>query len=131
MLKKIAFSCGVLTFLLYGQTQSQKEIEGHDRCISVGSSGALVCEKGTLDVVTAVVPLLRSANHFTGLNIFSNGVMIDTPETAEKKRPQCQESLRGTFWFRKALPGGKDSMQVCIYDSTRFAWANMDVHPEQ
>jgi hypothetical protein len=40
--------------------------------LSLGGSGALAYENGTLDVVTSVLPRLGAGNTFTGTNTFAN-----------------------------------------------------------
>ena len=125
MNKKIAMVCGALALLVYGQAQTEKKADALDKCISVGLSGALVCQQGTLDIVTSVVPRTTGTNHFAGLNTFGHGITIDT---GEARRPDCQEALRGTIWFTKNER--KDSMQVCLREGGHYEWAGMEMHAE-
>jgi hypothetical protein len=85
--------------------------------LSVGGSGALKVTNGSLDINTVVVPQLGVANTFTGFNTMTNGVSLLTSNT----QPACAASHRGTLWY---LNNGssKDSVQVCVYNGTAFAW---------
>jgi hypothetical protein len=88
--------------------------------VNLGGSGALLFSGGSLDINPAVVPTLTGANTFSGLTTASNGLSLLTPNT----QPACSSSIRGTFWY---LNNGsaKDSIQVCVYTGSAFAWTSL------
>lgn len=89
--------------------------------VSLGGSGALAYNNGSLDIVTTVVPRLTSLNNFSGLNTFSSGVQLTTTAL---NQPTCGSSTRGTFWFQNN-GGNKDSIQVCVYNGSSFLWTSL------
>jgi hypothetical protein len=88
--------------------------------VSIGPSGALAYTGGSLDVNTAVVPLLASANVFPGLNTFSGGLSL--PTTAAQ--PTCSSTTRGYFWIvRGNGTSTSDSLHTCILTSSgTYSW---------
>ncbi len=87
---------------------------------SLGPSGALAFTNGSLDIVTSIVPRLLSANTFTGLNTFSNGIQIQ----GTGSQPTCGSTTRGVFWYQNN-GSAKDSVQVCVYNGSSFAWISL------
>ena len=88
--------------------------------MSLGGSGSLAFNNGSLDIVTSVIPRLAAANNFTGLNTFSNGILL----ASSTAQPACSQSTRGLFWF---LNNGtsKDGVQVCVYNGSAYSWINL------
>jgi len=88
--------------------------------ISLGGSGSLAFTNGSLDIVTSVIPRLTAANNFTGLNTFSNGILLASSAT----QPACSQNTRGLFWF---LNNGasKDGIQVCVYTGSVYNWISL------
>lgn len=89
--------------------------------VSLGPSGALAYNNGSLDIVTSVVPRLTATNTFTGLNAFSNGVQLTTTTVSQ---PSCASATRGLFWYQNN-GSSKDSVQVCVYSGSTFGWTNL------
>jgi hypothetical protein len=88
--------------------------------LSLGGSGSLAFTNGSLDIVPGVVPRLTTANSFSGLNTFSNGILLAGSTT----QPTCSISTRGLFWF---LNNGtsKDGVQVCVYNGSNYSWISL------
>lgn len=88
--------------------------------LNLGGTGALKVTNGSLDINSAIVPQLGVANTFTGFNTMTDGVSLLTTNT----QPACSATTRGTLWY---LNNGsaKDDLQVCVYNGTAFAWANI------
>ncbi len=88
--------------------------------LSLGGSGSLAFNNGSLDIVPGVVPRLTTTNSFTGLNTFSNGILLANATT----QPTCSISTRGLFWY---LNNGtsKDGVQVCVYNGSSYAWISL------
>ena len=92
-------------------------IEG---CPTTGPSGALTCDGGYLDIETPIVPLKPSANEWTGVNYFDQGIKINTPTT----QPTCAEAWRGTFWFLNE-GAAKDSVEICVWSGNAYLWIKL------
>ena len=88
--------------------------------ISLGGSGSLAFTNGSLDIVPSVVPRLTAANSFSGLNTFSNGILLANAAA----QPACSLGTRGLFWF---LNNGtsKDGVQVCVYNGSSYSWISL------
>jgi hypothetical protein len=88
------------------------------QAVSVGPSGALSCgNTSTVDINQAVVPLLSSANRFTGLNSFSQFQLT----ASQKPRPACTQDNR--FTVRVENNGrAKDSVLICASSGSGMRW---------
>ena len=88
--------------------------------LSVGPSGALAVNGGSLDIVTTVVPRLSAGNTFTGVNTFANSLQLAPSGT----QAACSASTRGSLWFQNNGTS-KDNLQLCAYTGTTYAWVNI------
>lgn len=88
--------------------------------ISIGGSGALAFNNGSLDIVTSVVPRLAAANTFVGSNTFGNGVTL----ASTGSQPSCSSTSRGLLWFQNN-GASKDGLQVCAYTGSTYTWVGL------
>jgi len=110
---------------LYGCNASGKYIQ----LLNLGQSAAFTLTNGTLDINTAVVPRLYSANTFTGLQLFANGLELGAPaginsttgQPVYNTQPACSPATRGLVWFQNNGIS-KDTFEVCAFDGTTFNW---------
>ena len=93
--------------------------------VSLGPSGALAYNNGSLDIVTSLVPLLTSANTFSGVTAFSNGMQLTTTTAGQ---PNCDSvngpAIRGMFWYQNN-GASKDGVQVCVFNGTSYGWTSL------
>lgn len=83
----------------------------------LGLSQGLILSKGILDINTAAIPFLWSANFYTALQRMAGGMTLAT----KTPQPACTSANRGTEWF---LNGGtqRDQRQICLWTGSVFAW---------
>lgn len=88
--------------------------------MSVGPSGALAINGGSLDIVTSVVPRLTAANNFNGVNTFNSGLKLNSGVS----QATCDASTRGSLWFQNNS-SSKDALQICAYSGSAFTWVTL------
>ncbi len=88
--------------------------------ISIGGSGALAFNNGSLDIVTSVVPRLTAANTFGGSNTFANGITL----ASSGQQPSCTSTSRGLIWYQNN-GASKDGLQVCAYSGSTYTWVTL------
>jgi hypothetical protein len=85
--------------------------------VSLGGSGALAYTNGALDIVTGVVPLLASANTFTGLNSFAVFQVAGT-----STNPGCASASDiGKIWIN-TTSASSTAYEVCLAVSGTVQW---------
>jgi hypothetical protein len=82
--------------------------------VMAGPSGALGCSNNVCDIVTALVPLLSSANAFLGANDFSKAGLVRLPEGPGVPTGGCA-SYRdvGSVFVRADAMAPQSSFYVC------------------
>jgi hypothetical protein len=86
---------------------------------SVAGSGALYLDPtGNLDINPSVSPTKGAPQTWGALQTMLGGVSLLTPNP----QPGCVATSRGMVWY---VNGGaaKDSLQVCAFNGSAFAWA--------
>jgi hypothetical protein len=91
--------------------------QGWYQTVSLGGSGALAIQDGTLDVVPSVIPFRSSPNTWSGLNSFTGALQV-VPTATD---PGCTSQSLGSIWM-DSTDSKTTKLKFCLNRSGKPVW---------